>query len=403
MSTEVPDGWEERELNDLIDPLRPICYGVLKPGEEDPHGVPLIRIVDMENNKVSTQHLFSISKKLDSEFERSRLDGGELLISIQGTVGLVAVVPPQLKGANISRTVARVNIVRANVEYIRQFLMSGYGQKRIQDVIMGTTRDSLNISSLRKIKVLLPKLLSEQNKITAILLSIDSTIDKTKALIEKYKKMKHGLMQDLLIGQSSNWMIVSLSKVTTFISRGKSPEYTDNSDNLIINQACIYWDDFKFENLKRVSPSFWSKLSVEYITKEGDIFINSTGTGTIGRAQFLDFEKRFTWDSHVTVVRTTERVVPRFLFYILQTPLVQTQIDIHCITGSTNQIELSRERLKEIKIRIPEKPEEQEIIAERIHSVERKIKSEQLYLDKLIKMKTGMMEDLLTGRVRVAA
>lgn len=402
MQSEIPEGWKNMKVNDLFYLERQNILPNLHPESSFVHfSIPAY------DEKKEPQ--ISLGKEIESNKYRIRHD------SI-----LLSKLNPRIKRLWLARTSEKYSKYRAMVcstEFIplvpkKELDLLFYYYYMSLDVFYdlvkrnaeGTTnsRQRMKPEEILGFDVLEPPI-NEQQKIATILQSLDDVITKTKELIEKHKKMKQGLMQDLLIGLSSNWMIVSLSNVTAFISRGKSPEYADNSENFIINQACIYWDDFKFENLKRVSPSFWSKLPAEYITKEGDIFINSTGTGTIGRVQFLDFEKRFTWDSHVTVVRTTERVVPRLLFYILQTPPVQTQIDIHCITGSTNQIELSRERLKEIKIRIPEETEEQETIAERIHSVERKIKSEQLYLDKLIKMKTGMMQDLLTGRVRVAA
>ena len=193
------DHWRKTALEELIQTEYPICYGVLKPGNYDDSGVPLLRIVDLESNVVRDVGLHQITQKLDNEFSRSKLKGGELLVSIQGTVGRVAIAPEWADGANISRTIARVAIARekGNAQFIRQWLLSGFGSKALKDSILGTTRDSLNLSALRKIQIPLPSP-PEQNKIAEILSTVDRAIEQTEALIAKQQRIKTGLMQDLL-------------------------------------------------------------------------------------------------------------------------------------------------------------------------------------------------------------
>ncbi len=131
---------------------RPICYGVLKPGPHVDGGVPLVRIVDLIDRGVAADRLHRISRSLDSEFRRSRLVGGEVLLSIQGTIGRVAVCPPELAGANISRTIARIAPdQRVHPEFLAEWL-------RLQQQFRtsGSTRESLNIGAIRKMVVPIP-------------------------------------------------------------------------------------------------------------------------------------------------------------------------------------------------------------------------------------------------------
>src|SRR5947207_1766833 len=102
------NGWPQISLGELT-AHRPICYGVLKPGERQSAGVPLIRITDITTDDLNESDVYYITQKLSSEFKRSVLDGGEVLLSIQGTIGRVAICPPHLKGANISRTIALIS------------------------------------------------------------------------------------------------------------------------------------------------------------------------------------------------------------------------------------------------------------------------------------------------------
>jgi type I restriction enzyme S subunit len=169
--------WERIALGSLVPNDRPICYGVLKPGEYHPDGVPLIRIVDLSpNNTLLEENLLRISHTLDKEFSRSRLMGREVLLSIQGTIGRVAVTSESIAGANISRTIARIALTKlAEPSYIRHWLLSAIGQRELLDAVVGTTRDSLNIGKLRKIKIALPGR-GEQQQIAEILDTLDDQI-----------------------------------------------------------------------------------------------------------------------------------------------------------------------------------------------------------------------------------
>ena len=146
------DVWPNVTLGDLTAATRPICYGVLKPGPFCEGGVPLVRIKDLVDGEIGAE-LHLISPQLDDEFRRSRLQGGEVLLSIQGTIGRVALCPPELAGANISRTIALIAPDdRVHRRYLAEWLRSLRGRFETSD----STRDSLNIGTIRKMMVPAP-------------------------------------------------------------------------------------------------------------------------------------------------------------------------------------------------------------------------------------------------------
>jgi type I restriction enzyme, S subunit len=147
------DRWPTATLGELTQASRPICYGVLKPGPDVSGGVPLVRIVDLEGGQVRTDSLHRISDELDAEFSRSRLAGGEVLLSIQGTIGRVAICPPELAGANISRTVA---VIRTDDRLTSRFLAAWLSMKSGRFETTGSTRSSLNIGTIRAMSVPVP-------------------------------------------------------------------------------------------------------------------------------------------------------------------------------------------------------------------------------------------------------
>lgn len=137
------------------------------------------------------------------------------------------------------------------------------------------------------------------------------------------------------------------------ISRGKQPSYVDHSSVRVINQACVYWDRFYLENVKyHDSKSLKKTLPI----KKGCILINSTGTGTLGRCNvFPELIDNYTYvvDSHVTVLAESQNVNAFFFKFFLQREDVQKKIYAECVNGSTNQIELSKEKLSEVLLIVP--------------------------------------------------
>ena len=141
-------------LNQLVIEPKSIAYGVLKPGPHDPQGVPLVRIKDLGAGTINTKELHYITRELHREFKRTELKGGEVLISIQGTIGRVAVVPQALAGSNISRTLA---VLRPREESLGKWLLYALQApstvRQIEGAVTGSTRDSLNLADLRQIRV----------------------------------------------------------------------------------------------------------------------------------------------------------------------------------------------------------------------------------------------------------
>jgi len=142
---------------DLVAHDRPVTYGILKPGTGHPGGVPVVKVRDYPNGYIEEDDLLLTSPEIDSEYKRSRLRPGDLLISIRGTVGRVAEVPPTLDAANITQDTARLSIAATHDRtYIRHMLESRFVQRQIEQRITGLAVKGLNIGELRKIEIPTP-------------------------------------------------------------------------------------------------------------------------------------------------------------------------------------------------------------------------------------------------------
>ena len=198
----------------------------------------------------------------------------------------------------------------------------------------------------------------------------------------------------------TGWTEKPLKENNTFLRRGKSPEYCENSQGLfVINQDCVRWDSIDLDKVKfHVVPN---RIDESFFLRSGDILINSTGTGTIGRVnQWLYQDVNAVADSHVTVLRVTEESIDtKYARYFLTSEPGQRYLASVCYTGSTNQIELSKRYLSKLSLPCAPLPEQKAIagilskVDEAIEAVENSIKAAE-------RLKKSLMQNLLTGKLK---
>lgn len=143
------------ELNSMIDDMRPICYGVLKPGPEYGDGRLIVDVKDYPSGQIQLQTVRRCDPEIEAEFKRSRLRTGDVLLSIRGTIGRVAVVPEQLDGHNISRDSARISGDPTKVlpGFLRLILESPDVQEEIRRTTTGLAVKGINVARIRTLAV----------------------------------------------------------------------------------------------------------------------------------------------------------------------------------------------------------------------------------------------------------
>ena len=169
-----------------------------------------------------------------------------------------------------------------------------------------------------------------------------------------------------------SWSFVRLGVICNYLHRGKTPKYGNQKILPIIAQKCNHWDQLYIDRCLFSDIDYILKYKEEQFLQKGDIIINSTGGGTVGRTGYIDatvFEKfdKFVADSHVTIVRPNKLVSHRYIYHYLLSPYIQIGIEERC-TGSTNQIELRTTTISDYLVPIPP-VEEQKRIVEKVESM----------------------------------
>lgn len=153
---------------EICDPDRPLCYGVVQPGDSNGE-VPFLRVCDLtdEGTIAKPESLNTITKDVDAQYRRSRVEAGDVLVSVVGTIGRVAVVGDEHAGSNIARALARISPIRELMtpEFLAIVFGSPEFQARLVRGAFESARKTLNLSELGQVRVPCPEL-SVQREIT---------------------------------------------------------------------------------------------------------------------------------------------------------------------------------------------------------------------------------------------
>ena len=240
-------------------------------------------------------------------------------------------------------------------DFFPLFISSDYFLDAAIKISVGSLSPTINWRDLKELEFELPDM-DSQRKLAEVLWSINDTMEAYKKLISATDELVKSQFIDMFGAPLSNekgWPLKRIGDLFSLISRGKQPSYVDHSSVRVVNQACIYWDRFNFENVKyHDSQSGKKTLPV----KKDCILINSTGTGTLGRCNvFPELTDGYVYvvDSHVTVLAESHDVNAYFFKCFLQGEDVQKKIYAECVNGSTNQIELSKEKLSDVLLVVP--------------------------------------------------
>jgi type I restriction enzyme, S subunit len=342
------------------------------------------------------------------------LQSGTVLLSFKLTIGRVAIA-----GKRLYTNEAIAGLVSPG--FAPDFLYYGLQQwdllKGVDQAIKGAT---LNKQKLNKIEFNYPKSVEEQAQIAAVLSKIDLAITQTEAIIAKQQRIKTGLMQDLLtkgIDENGNirseathefkdsaigripleWEVVTIAEIVNAVDpqpdHRTPPEVADGVPYIGIS-------DFQkdgtidFDNARKVSLQALIKQRKAFSINEGDFVFGKIGT--IGLPRRIPNLDNYALSANVILLKPKE--TPLFVYWWMVSPIVERMVDgeIH----TTSQPAFGIKKIRSLKISKP-RPEEQIKIVNLLEKADDKIQQYEKNLNKLRSLKTGLMQDLLTGKVRV--
>ncbi|SEA16485.1 type I restriction enzyme, S subunit [Desulfuromusa kysingii] len=342
-----------------------------------------------------------------------------------GVTAYVTDTPPRLMVSG-KMILLRPDVSKVNAVILACSLASEKSQRYIDSRTTGMADAQLNFTNELLLRTLIDvPPLDEQRKIAKIFSTVDNLIEKTQALIDKYQSIKQGMMHDLFTrgidenGQlrpsyeeaphlykeselgwiPKGWEVKSLGTVSDKIQDGThfSPQTTDG-ECLYVTSKNIRFGYMDLSNCGRISKYEHEQIYRRCDVKKGDILLTKDGANT-GNAAINTVSEEFSLLSSVAIVRASDKVSDaNYIVQYLLSPVGQNRLK-DLMSGNA----ITRLTLTKIKAFIVEFApyKEQVCIGKMLLSFDLKVSREKECLEKYKTIKAGLMQDLLTGKVRV--
>lgn len=294
-----------------------------------------------------------------------------------------------------------------NREYLYYALSSDLTMRQYVAMAAGSSVQNLNKEKVSKVVLPCPKIL-EQKKIAEVLSSIDALIVDLGKLIRKKKDIRQGTMQMLLTGKkrldgfSGDWIAKPLEELCDLITDGSHESPSEYLDGFYMPSVKDMTDSgFDFSDCKRISKADYERLVANGCKPEiGDVLIAKDGS--MLKYVFPVKENRnIVILSSIAILRPKKNMLSSsYLTYYFRQPCFVEQVIKSNQTG-TGVPRIVLKNFKKIELNIPEELNEQEFIAGILSDMDIDIWTLEKKLKKLMAIKQGMMEELLTGKVRL--
>ena len=195
-------GWEKVKFEELVSKDCPLTYGIVQPGEETENGVPCVRPVDLTTQYVNVETLKRIDPKISSQFKRTILKGGEILLSVRGSVGVISIADLSLKGSNVTRGIVPIwfDEIISNKLFFFYLYKTDRIQNQINGLAKGATLIQINLSDLRNLELIKPPI-ALQNQFAERINVIEAQKQQAQASLQKAEELFNSLLQKAFKGE----------------------------------------------------------------------------------------------------------------------------------------------------------------------------------------------------------
>ena len=394
-------GWKSKTLGTLIDEGKIVIqtgpFGtVLSAKEFVKYGIPVVAVREIREGYIQIfDETPCVSMETYNRLSKYNLVTNDLVFARKGNVERSALIPLAKTKYFLGSDGICLRVITKNLlpQYLFYAIQSNTVRSFLIQNAYGTTMAGLNEKILSAIPLFLPVDIDEQSAIAETFSDIDRLISSLQKLIEKKKAIKQGTMQELLTGKKR------LPGFSGKRKRKKLGNYIKFEvgfpfKSQYFNSQHIGLRLIKNRDLKSDDQVYYTTedVSSEYIVNNGDVLVGMDG----------DFTPCI-WRKGVALLNQRVGRIGAFgmdllfSYYLLQQPLQELQIG----TGATTVKHLSHFDVEELELTFPEEIKEQQAIAQVLSDMDNDIEQLEKKLAKYQQIKQGMMQELLTGRIRL--
>ena len=378
----IPVDWEVKTLGELGQVIIGLTYS---PKDVTDYGTLVLRSSNIQNNVLAFENNVFVNCEVPA---RVIVKENDILICVRNgskdLIGKCALIDKKREGVAFG---AFMSIFRSDYNL---FLINAFRSNIIQKQIdenLGATINQITNKNLKSFQIPLPPL-SEQEKIAEVLSDTDLWIESTEALLAKKRQIKKGAMQKLL-SPKEDWEVRKLGEVCVFQNGlGHEQFESEFGKYIVVNSKFISTES----RVKRFSHKNLVPLQKYDIV----IVMSDIPNGkALAKCFYIDKNNLYTLNQRIGRISINDDFDSKFLFYLLNRNKYFLAFD-----GGSGQTNLRKQEVLDCPIHFPPLKTQQEI-AEILSSMDLEIESLENRLQKARQLKQGMMQDLLTGKVRL--
>ena len=421
----IPEDWEVKELSSIseIKSGKRLPKGSLVTSSKTPY--PYIRVIDMNMGYLKLSDIMYVPENVQPMISKYIISKNDIYISVAGTLGLVGKIPEELDGANLTENANRITEIQCNRDYLMYYMMSPLIQNVIEAERTIGAQPKLALQRIRDFYIVLPRDNREQTAIATALSDVDSLISALTKKIEKKKAIKQGLMQQLLTGKKrlpgykglalvknekmeypGDWDVVKLGDLCRIITKQTGFDYSATIKPSLRTSRGLgvlpFIQNKDFEGYKiNFNTDFYIPKDVamqfpQILLDEPSLLVSISGRiGNVG--YYLSSKLAFIGGAICVAKFWKKEYIPWVMLY-LQSSKGQNEIFMNEKAGAQHNITV--EAIRNFRIPMPSMSE-QTAIANILSDCDSEIAALEEKRDKYKEIKQGMMQQLLTGKIRL--
>lgn len=374
--SESPVGWQRTNLSAVAKRITkgstPTSYGF----NYQDQGIAFVKVENLRNGSIESRTIkHFISEDADENQKRSRLQAGDILFSIAGTIGETALVQQEHLPANTNQALA---IIRGTFEvfeprFLQYQLQSQLGREQFNDLKRGGGMNNISLGDLREFSVIVPPL-NEQRRIVAKLEKLLTCVNAAQERLETIPRLLQRFRQSIVDSASAGALTVDwrkdrhvklnqfsekLGNLAKFIDyRGKTPKKTNEGIPLLTAKN-IRPGYLSTEPREYIAESDYDSWMTRGIPNVGDVLI--TTEAPLGYVVCIDWTFKFAIAQRVICLQFDRNtVLGEYAFLVLQSTEFQSELREKATGTTVSGIKASR--LKELSISFPDREEQEEIV-----------------------------------------
>ena len=309
---------------------------------------------------------------------------------------------------------------KIDVRYLENFL-NRYLPSRINKEVSQNNIPYIRLSTLSKMEINYPESPTEQASIANILSSVDEAIESVKKSIDAAERLKKSLMQNLLTGKMKadgtfrteeefyedpkfgkvpiGWEVKKVKELSDSVQYGLNQASSENGEIPMLRMNNILKG--KMTDFPLVYVDLNDTLLNQYKLAKGDILFNRTNSmDLVGKVGIFELEGDFVFASYLIRVKVSPVNNSSYVNYALNSYPIQCSLRSKA-TPAVSQANINSNSLRNTSILIPINKDEQDMIVSIISKIEEQINNKQNQIITLERLKKSLMQNLLTGKVRV--